>query len=300
MLRSAGFRLAQQDPGESGPGLSLLSRQSVSRRYVYLRMRCRHTVAKHGDMFSTGAASDDTQCPCNFKLDGAMTMLTRQAINSGAYLEHFKSLPNLWTTERILDSLRETMMARPVDATDTWIFAYGSLMWNPMVEFEERQVATLHDWHRRFCLRMVSGRGSPDSPGRMLALQPGGHTHGVALRLPEAKLDEELRLIWIREMVLGSYRPTWASVTLDDGTETYAITFVADESRDQFEADSGVAKVASLISTATGKFGSNTEYLLRLHEALIEGRLRDPYIEELTNEIERLSQRASCAIPRRL
>ncbi len=222
-----------------------------------------------------------------------MAMLTREAINSGAYLEHFEAQPNLWTQERIQKSLAETMQARPIDAKDIWIFAYGSLMWNPMIEFEKRQTATLHGWHRSFCLRMVTGRGSPDGPGRMLALQPGGHTQGVALKLPEAALGEELRLIWIREMVLGSYRPTWASITLGDGTRTHAIAFVADESRDQFEPDSCVATVAPLISTAMGTFGSNTEYLLKLREALIECRLRDAYIDELVSEIARLSRRAS-------
>ena len=225
-----------------------------------------------------------------------MAMLTREAINSGAYLEHFESLPNLWTRERIQSSLTQTMEARPADAADTWIFAYGSLMWNPMVEFEKRQTAILHGWHRSFCLRMVAGRGSPENPGRMLALRPGGHTNGVALKLPDALLDDELRLIWIREMVLGSYRPTWASITLADGAETHALAFVADESREQFEPDSCVATVAPLIGTAAGKFGSNSEYLLKLREALFECGLRDSYIEELASEIERLSRRASCDV----
>jgi cation transport protein ChaC len=194
-------------------------------------------------------------------------------------------LPNLWTAGRIQKSLTETLQARPTDAVDTWIFAYGSLMWNPMIEHDLRQVATLHDWHRSFCLHMVVGRASPERPGRMLALRPGGHTQGVALRLPQATLDEELRVIWIREMVLGSYRPTWARITLDDGTETHAIAFVADENREQFEPDSRVATVAPLIGTATGRLGSNIEYLLKLHEALNECGLHDAYVEALVSEI---------------
>lgn len=223
-------------------------------------------------------------------------MLTREAINSGAYLEHFESQPNLWSRERIQSSLTETMQARPTDLADTWIFAYGSLMWNPMVEFEKRQTATLHGWHRSFCLRMVAGRGSPDGPGRMLALRRGDETNGVALKLADATLDKELRLVWIREMVLGSYRPTWAFITLEDGTETDALTFVADERCEQFEQDSTVATVAPLISTATGQFGSNTEYLLKLRKALLECGLQDSYIEELASEVERLSRRPRCEV----
>ncbi|WP_310041505.1 gamma-glutamylcyclotransferase [Paraburkholderia caribensis] len=62
-----------------------------------------------------------------------------------------------------------------------------------------KQAATLHDWQRSFCLRMVVGRGSPDKPGRMLALEAGGHTDGVALKLSEDTVNEELLLVWIRE-----------------------------------------------------------------------------------------------------
>jgi cation transport protein ChaC len=219
----------------------------------------------------------------------ATAMLTRQAIDSGEYLDHFESLPNLWTKDRIESSLAETMRSRPTGTDDVWIFAYGSLMWNPMVHFDRKQVATLHGWHRSFCLRMDIGRASPEMPGRMLALESGGHAHGVALKLARATMEQELGLIWIREMVLGSYQPTWASVTLDNVTETHAIAFVANTSRDQYAADSCVSTVAPLVARASGKFGSNAEYLFKLHAALKEYGLQDSYIDELAGEIQRIS-----------
>lgn len=215
-------------------------------------------------------------------------MLTRQAIHSGAYLEHFESLPNLWSQERIEASLAETMRDRPADATDVWIFAYGSLIWNPTVNIDSQQAATLHDWHRSFCLRMVVGRGSPDKPGRMLALEAGGHTDGVALKLPHDAVNEELLLIWIREMVLGSYVPKWAPVTFNDGTRTHALAFVADTTRDQFESDSSVPTVAPLIASASGNLGTNVEYVHKLHAALDEYGLQDPYIDALSDAIKQL------------
>jgi len=218
----------------------------------------------------------------------AAPMLTRQAIHSGEYLDHFESLPNLWTADRIESSFNETMKSRPAGTDGVWIFAYGSLMWNPMVNFDRRQVAKLHGWHRSFCLRMEIGRASPEIPGRMLALESGGHTHGVALKLSPSTMEEELRLIWIREMVLGSYKPTWAPVTLDDDTEAYAIAFVADTSREQYAPDSCVKTVAPLVARAKGKFGSNAEYLFKLHAALNECSVYDPYIDELAGEVQRI------------
>jgi cation transport protein ChaC len=90
-------------------------------------------------------------------------------------------------------------------------------------------------------------------------------------------------------MVLGSYQPTWASVTLDNVTETHAIAFVANTSRDQYAADSCVSTVAPLVARASGKFGSNAEYLFKLHAALKEYGLQDSYIDELAGEIQRIS-----------
>ena len=170
-------------------------------------------------------------------------MLTRQAIDSGEYLEHFVSLPNLWTTDRIERSLAETMKSKPAQTDEVWIFAYGSLMWNPMLQFDQRQVATLHGWHRSFCLHMDVGRGSPELPGRMLALESGGHTQGFALKLCPSTMADELRRVWIREMVLGSYRPVWAPVTLDDGTETQAIAFTADTTEEPLACAAGLGAI---------------------------------------------------------
>lgn len=220
-----------------------------------------------------------------------ITMLTRQALDSGAYLEKFRSLPNLWTSERIEASLAETLKEQPACVNnDVWIFAYGSLMWNPMVDFDRRDVATLHEWHRSFCLSMTIGRGSPEMPGRMLALEAGGHTTGLALRLTPNTMREDLKAVWIREMVLGSYRPTWAPVTLECGIHTHAIAFVANTAGEQYRTDSCISAVAPLIAAATGQIGSNAEYVFRLYDSLSQCGLHDRYIEALAGELKRFHQ----------
>ncbi len=40
-------------------------------------------------------------------------------------------------------------------------------------------------WHRSFCMRMKTWRGTEDQPGLMMALDRGGQCKGVAYRLPE-------------------------------------------------------------------------------------------------------------------
>ena len=81
------------------------------------------------------------------------------------------------------------------------MFAYGSLIWNPAFHFVERRTGLIHGWHRRFCLWTALGRGTPDRPGLVLGLDRGGTCRGVAFRIAAAAVDEELDLIWRREMV---------------------------------------------------------------------------------------------------
>jgi cation transport protein ChaC len=219
-------------------------------------------------------------------------MLTRQSLVSGAYLASFNSLPNdlLWTRERIEQSYLATLKTRPV-AQEIWVFGYGSLLWNPVLEFIDQQAATLHGWHRSFCLRMIFGRGSEHSPGRMLALEPGGETRGQAFQLCPDSADEELRLLWIREMPTGAYRPIWANVTLGDGREVKALVFVAEPDHVHYETDSTLAVVAPLVARASGQFGSNAEYVFNLATALEQRGDRDACVDALTCELQRLSDR---------
>jgi cation transport protein ChaC len=211
-------------------------------------------------------------------------VLTRQMIMSGQYLDSFDTLPDSlrWDQARIFESMTQTLSWRPADG-EVWIFGYGSLMWNPMLDFDQRVVASLEGWQRSFCIRMIASRGSPQTPGRMLALEPGGVTHGVAYRLNPLTADEELRVLWTREMPTGAYRPIWAYLTLEDGREITAIVFVADPKCALYECESSISAVAPMVAAAQGPFGSNCDYVLKLEAALTLADLHDPYVAELAD-----------------
>lgn len=133
-----------------------------------------------------------------------MTILTRENLIDGSFCSSLGMPSHLsWSEAELERSLKEILDARPDGLV--WIFAYGSLVWNPLLPFDELQIATLDGWHRSLCVRSVSGRGSPERPGRVLALEPGGQVQGVALRLPEDQAVSELRLLWAREMGSGVY-----------------------------------------------------------------------------------------------
>ncbi|MEQ8805085.1 MAG: gamma-glutamylcyclotransferase, partial [Rhodospirillales bacterium] len=50
-------------------------------------------------------------------------------------------------------------------STVEWVFAYGSLMWNPGFAFTDRQSAELDGFHRAFCIYSHHYRGTPARPG---------------------------------------------------------------------------------------------------------------------------------------
>lgn len=195
----------------------------------------------------------------------------------------------LWTCEQRAASLAATLACRP-DHSPVWIFGYGSLMWNPIFESEETAEGTLRGWHRAFCLRLTAGRGTATQPGRMLALKDGGQTTGVAFRLPEDTLHEELTLLWKREMVTGCYLPTWCELALNDGRRVTALAFVMDPRHALYESDTCPTTTAPLIAQASGPLGSNAQYLFSLEQELNKRGLYDDCLTGLVQRVRELQQ----------
>ena len=76
-----------------------------------------------------------------------------------AYAPPAASAKALSPTE-LLASLREAL-APWQRGTPFYIFAYGSLMWNPSFTFDARHVATIRGYHRSFRVWSRINRGTP-------------------------------------------------------------------------------------------------------------------------------------------
>ncbi len=103
---------------------------------------------------------------------------------------------------------------------DFWVFAYGSLIWNPDFDFDERRVALARGWRRAFCLGWDHRfRGSREAPGLMLALDRGGQCRGVVHRLPAAGLEANMHRLIRREMsmVPSAFPPRFIGVDTEAG-----------------------------------------------------------------------------------
>ncbi len=178
------------------------------------------------------------------------------------------------------------------EGEDVWVFGYGSLMWNPLFHYSEQRPATLRGFHRRFCLWSITSRGTRERPGLVLGLDRGGSCHGVAYRLPAGEAPHELRLLWNREMVLGSYEPRWARVAAepraaaDGGAQALrALVFTVNREHPNYAGKLPVDTVVAALAAASGHLGSSAEYLFRTVDALAAHGLRDSHLETLRRRV---------------
>jgi glutathione-specific gamma-glutamylcyclotransferase len=198
------------------------------------------------------------------------------------------------TDEQLSASLTATLTHKPKGA-GWWVFAYGSLLWNPLFPFAEARRGSLHGLHRRFCLWSLASRGQPQAPGLVLGLDRGGSCRGVVYRLPAPCAIDELHLLWRREMVTGAYEPRWLHLDCE-GRSLVALGFVVKRSHSQYAGHLTIDAQAKVIAHARGVFGSSADYLERTRVSLATHGVVDVYLERLAVRVA-AAQSATCLPP---
>jgi cation transport protein ChaC len=168
-----------------------------------------------------------------------------------------------------------------------WIFACGSLIWNPEFPVAGRMLATLSGWRRSFCMWSVHHRGTPEAPGLVLALdaEAGAACTGVAFRVADGHEDATLDALRRRELVSSAYREVELSVRLDGGGAVMARTFVVDRAHEQYCGGLPETEQARVIAHATGGRGRNADYLRATAEHLAALGIPDPDLERLARQV---------------
>jgi len=222
-------------------------------------------------------------------------ILNREFLLSGRLVEEIRR----WSPDMRVysDAERAALLAaflaerpEPGHGAGVWVFAYGSLIWNPMVHHVERRAAHTPDWHRAFCLSTSGGRGTPENPGLMLGLRPGpGYADGctgVAFRIDEALIGPELDLLWRREMVAPGYIPRWVELAVPKGADPggatlgHGIAFTSDSAGPGY-CDLAEEVIVRRIATASGRMGTAAEYLFRTRDGLRELGIDCPFVERI-------------------
>lgn len=187
-------------------------------------------------------------------------------------------------SEAELQASIDQILRRQQPNSDVWLFAYGSLIWNPIFNFVERRVGTVYGFHRRFCLWTPLGRGTPENPGLVLGLDRGGSCRGVAYRIAAADVLSELLLLWRREMIVGSYIPSWVRV-FDGMQELEAIAFVVNRRHPTYAGNVPHEIAVDSIATASGQLGSCADYLIQTVNSLMIAGIKDRRLLLLRDQV---------------
>jgi cation transport protein ChaC len=220
-------------------------------------------------------------------LAGELVTITREGLADGSLLASVRArlLPGMVVrSDAEIEASLDQTLARHAPDADVWVFGYGSLMWNPAFGFAEQRLGVVRGWHRRFCLSIEMGRGSPDNPGLMLALDRGGVCRGVAFRIPAAQARAELLLVWRREMFGTAYLARWVQVRMAAATVP-AITFVVNRAGPRYVAKLDDRQAARRIATASGALGTCQAYLDNTMGHLRALGIRDAGLERIAREI---------------
>jgi len=169
-----------------------------------------------------------------------------------------------------------------------WIFGYGSLMWDPGFAYVEREPALLHGYHRAFCIYSHRYRGTPEAPGLVLGLQPGGSCRGIAYRVAAGKKREVFAYLGEREMSGNVYEQRPVPVELlRRNRRVHAYAHIVKCGHPQHTGELPLARTAALIAQGHGSRGPCVEYLVNTVRHLDELGIKDGPMHELLRRVER-------------
>lgn len=186
------------------------------------------------------------------------------------------------------DARREAIRAEALTGHDgdLWVFAYGSLMWDPALRFVEVRRAHVDGYERRFILKDdKGGRGTRDAPGLMAALDAGAGCDGLAFRIAADAVDHETEILFRREMIGPGY--TAGLVPIEIGATRFtALTFLADHASSDICGDITRAEQIQYIATGVGTLGSSREYLANIVAQFAHLGIEDDYCTGLLRDVD--------------
>lgn len=198
-----------------------------------------------------------------------------------------------WHADADREAFRADCLAGRWDR-DLWVFAYGSLMWDPAICFSEVRRAWVPGHVRRFILKDIyGGRGTEAAPGLMAALDEAPEAgagdevgcHGLLYRIEGAQVAAETAILWQREMIGPAYCSKFVTGYVGDAP-LEALTFVADHSADIIVSDLTRAEKIEYLATGEGFLGSSIDYLRNVAKKLKALGIHDEGVESLLWDAE--------------
>ncbi len=169
-------------------------------------------------------------------------------------------------------------------AQGLWVFGYASLIWRPEFDYTDRRPARVHGWHRALHMWSRINRGTPDCPGLVFAMLPGGSCQGMAFHIAHAQVPQVLEQLWAREMPTGVYDPRWLRCSTAQGAVS-ALAFTLSRSSPNYCGLLSDAQYAQIFKNAVGRYGSTVDYAQQTYDGLLREGIRDRALEQLLAKV---------------
>lgn len=195
------------------------------------------------------------------------------------------ALPLLSQSLRDADQMLERTLAQWGGTEDLWVFGYGSLIWRPEFDFSERRSAHVHGWHRALKMWSTINRGTPQTPGLVFGMLPGGSCQGMVFRIPRAQGDAAMRKLWLREMPNAVYDPRWLQCRTPEGS-VKALAFTLSRQSPHHTGELAPDEYRRIFSQAQGIYGTTLDYAQATHEQLQRMGIDDKALKRLLSYVD--------------
>ncbi|KAL3844337.1 hypothetical protein ACJIZ3_001740 [Penstemon smallii] len=178
-----------------------------------------------------------------------------------------------------------------------WVFGYGSLVWNPGFEVDEKVIGFIKDYRRVFDLACIDHRGTPEHPARTCTLEEckGDVCWGAAYCVRGGPEKEKAAMAYLERRECEYDQKTLVDFYKEGDSEkpyvTGVIVFTSTPckiSNKYYLGPAPLEDMARQIATADGPCGNNRDYLFLLEKALYNIGHEDDSIIELANEVRKV------------
>ena len=186
------------------------------------------------------------------------------------------------------DEQREAIRAEALadHEGDLWVFAYGSLIWDPALRFAEVRRAHVAGHARRLILMDdKGGRGTKEAPGLMAALDQGEGCEGLAFRIRAADVDVETEILFRREMIAPGYLARFIPARIGDA-DVRVLTFLANHDYPDIRGDITRDEQIRYIAHGAGILGTSRDYLASIVDHFAHLGIADDHCTDLLREVD--------------
>ncbi|XP_008781720.1 gamma-glutamylcyclotransferase 2-1 isoform X2 [Phoenix dactylifera] len=178
-----------------------------------------------------------------------------------------------------------------------WVFGYGSLIWNPGFDFDEKIVGFIKDYRRVFDLACIDHRGTPENPARTCTLEAkkGAVCWGTAYCVRGDREKERAAMKYLERRECEYDQKTSVDFYKEEDLLRPAVTGVLvftstpdKKASKYYLGPAPLEETARQIATAHGPCGNNRDYLFLLEKALFNIGHQDDCVIELANEVRKI------------